>query len=363
MKQKFLLTFICLVCGFSLTAQTIQWGYVGNIKTEERGKNGYLYKASTNDILHHQAQHKINALYLNFYERKKDKKKEKSRYCLIEFQAAMSPRTDDYARFPHDADAPFWNLAFGFHEDVKTPDNYGGMDVLVTGALYRNDWTVRHKEGVEHISQKKSGNTFSMPNDYISYRGISCRFAPVKIQILLDSIEKKIWFYLNGVLQNEVPFIHKQPYYIPGTFVLFWEKHKNNRDRRIFELSPATVEHLNEKPEITPAPIKGIYYSGVLSDTEYETAWQLLFGEKNDWKKGFSSMKHLADREHAAAAFDLACCYAWGIGCQPDLKLALEYAEKAAEMDIPEAASLYLELAKEKYLPGDMLSNKSYSLA
>ena len=55
-------------------------------------------------------------------------------------------------------------------------------------------------------------------------------------------------------------------------------------------------------------------------------------------------MRQLAEKGHALAMFELACCYIRGIGCSKNRQLALKWLEKAAENDVLEASSLWLKM-------------------
>ena len=329
----FYLFFLTLFTVFQLKAAQIDFLPVGNMK--RYGTN--IYKSGVNDIRNHRSQDKINALYLKLYTSKKEKKKEKSRYTMIEFVIRMSPYVKDYNAFKGDFMHPFSNLAFGFHENTLTPVNYNGLDLLISYPLYDYPYSLRKGVGVETISKLDTQKRFSFTNECISYQRNSIRYAPVKINILWDEQERLCRFYLNGILQNEIFFGGKR--YSPGTFILLWDKEDSKSEKRIFEISKAKIERFQNLPDIRPE----VPMINWFNETDFGQAMGLLYSKNNQWEFGFRKMKHLAEKGHALAMFELACCYYRGIGCSKDYQLALKWLEKAAENDVLDAASLWLK--------------------
>ena len=159
----FYLFFLTLFTVFQLKAAQIDFLPVGNMK--RYGTN--IYKSGVNDIRNHRSQDKINALYLKLYTSKKEKKKEKSRYTMIEFVIRMSPYVKDYNAFKGDFMHPFSNLAFGFHENTLTPVNYNGLDLLISYPLYDYPYSLRKGVGVETISKLDTQKRFSFNSEYV----------------------------------------------------------------------------------------------------------------------------------------------------------------------------------------------------
>ena len=81
--NKVMMFFLLLfLVSTGVSATDIQWELVGSVKQyPEFNNRGYLYKSTTNDIMHHKGEDKINALYINLPEQKRKKKKNGSRYC------------------------------------------------------------------------------------------------------------------------------------------------------------------------------------------------------------------------------------------------------------------------------------------
>ena len=321
-----------------LNAAQIDFLPVGNMKKYGTGVYGNIYKAGVNDIRNHRSQDKINALFIKLYKNKKERKKENTRYTIIEFVVQLSPYVKDYDAFKGDFNHPFCNLAFGFHKNILTPTDYNGVDLLISYPLYDYPYSLRKGGGVETIFKLDTQKQFSFTNDYISYQRNSIRYAPVKISILLDEQEGECRFYLNGVLQNEISFGEKQ--YSPGTFILLWEKENSRKAKRTFEISAAKINRSQTPPDIrTEVPLMNWF-----NETDFGQAMNLLYSRQNQWETGFRKMRQLAEKGHALAMFELACCYIRGIGCSKNRQLALKWLEKAAENDVLEASSLWLKM-------------------
>ena len=297
----------------------LEWNLVGQCKS--------ILKNSDSEVLQlHNTASLIKDVNINGFSVSlpKLKNKQKKRYIGIKFRIRYYPvQKDNFSKQMtiQDVFSPYRNFSFFISPDKITRVS----DFSYSCSIF-----------------SKPGHEIYRPELYFSKYSIMYSFR--KCAIVYDTQKKIMYLYENGTI-----FQQNSPVPMNDCVLTFYwyELHSKNKTRTIEISAPTFINtdslEISLSDDADFVQEKNHYQKNHKNnvDSVFREGLNLIYGEDQDWEKGFRLISSAARKGHALALHEIGICHLRGIAAEQNNGLAKKYLAEAAGLGVLESAYLY----------------------